>query len=368
MEPSSLSRLRRMAGRGLMLAAALVLAACDESGEEAAAPEARPVRIAEALERAPGEIAALSGTIEAKTEADLGFRIGGRLVERLVNVGDQVEAGQPVARLDDEDERNALRAAEASLLAAEGQKIEAEANYARQRQLLERGFTTRQRYDEAAQVLRTLTAQVDAALAQVEIARRRLDDTVLLADASGAVTARGAEPGEVVQPGRMIVRIARDDGRDAVFDAPADVVARGSRDLPVEVSLSSDPSVTAIGRIREVSPQADAATGTFRVRVALDAASETMRLGSTVTGRVRLDSPGGVVIPASALVRAGGEPAVWVVDPATSTVSSRPVEIMLHRPSEVVLAAGLAPGEVVVTAGVQTLRAGQKVRLLGDRS
>ncbi len=367
MEPMSVVRWRD-AALGLVLAATLALAGCDDGGEVASEPEARPVRVVTAVEREPGELVVLSGIVEAKTEADLGFRIGGRVVERLVDVGDPVKAGQPVARLDDEDEKNSLRAAEASLLAAEGQMIEADGNYERQRQLLERGFTTRQRYDEAAQVLRTLSAQVDAAAAQLDIARRRLDDTVLLADAAGTVTARGAEPGEVVQAGRMIVRIARDGGRDAVFDAPADVVARGSRDLPVEVSLSIDPSVTAAGRIREVSPQADATTGAFRVRVALDAPPEAMRLGSTVTGRTRLESIGGIKVPASALARTGGEPAVWVVDPATSTVTARPVEVLLYRPSEVVLAGGLAAGEIVVTAGVQTLRAGQKVRLLGEPS
>lgn len=355
----------------LLLVLSVLLAGCEE-GEVLGEAEPRPVRVVTAVERAGGETVSLSGRVEAKTEVELAFRIGGRMVERLVDVGDTVEAGQVVARLDSADEENALRAARATLVAAEGQLIEAEANYERQVHLLERGFTTRQRYDEAAQVLRTLQSQVEAAVAQARLAETRLDDTVLRADAPGAVTARGAEPGEVVQPGRMVVRLARDGGRDAVFDAPADLVSRGSRDAEIAVSLSIDPGVTAAGRVREVSPQADPVTGSFPVRVGLIDPPAEMRLGSTVTGRLTLDAAGGVTVPASALMRSGSAPAVWVVDTGTGTgtgtVALREVEVALHRPSEVVISGGLAPGEVVVTAGVQTLRPGQRVRLLGDPS
>ena len=207
---------------------------------------------------------------------------------------------------------------------------------------------------------------MDAARAQAAIAQRRLDDTVLYADAGGAVTARGAEPGEVVQAGQMIVRIARDGGRDAVFDAPADLVASAPTDSPVEVSLSIDPTVVATGRVREVSPQADPVTGSFRVRVGLDNPPEAMRLGSTVTGRMQLARQGGITVPASALGRVEGQPAVWIFDPDNETVAPRAVEVLLYRPSEVVLSGGLAAGEMVVTAGVQTLRPGQKVRLPGS--
>lgn len=352
---------RMTVGCSLLLVALL---GCDRE-EEADAPPVRPVRVAAAIEREAADTVSLSGIVEAKTEADLGFRIGGRLLERFVNVGDTVQAGELVARLDPEDEENTLRAAQAELVSAEGRMIEAEANYERQRQLLDRGFTTRQRYDEAAQVLRTLRAQVDAAEAQLAIARRRLDDTALYADASGAVTARGAEPGEVVQAGQMVVRIARDGGRDAVFDAPADLAASAPADVPIEVSLSIDPAVVATGRVREVSPQADPVTRTFRVRVGLDQPPQRMRLGSTVTGRMRLEREGGVTVPANALGRVEGQPAVWIFDPDSETVEPRAVEVLAHRPSEVVLSGGLAPGELVVTAGVQTLRPGQKVRLPG---
>jgi RND family efflux transporter MFP subunit len=353
--------LRRFA---LATLAAAALAACDEAAEEVP-PEVRPVRVVAVGAPGAGETVSLSGVIEAKTEGDLSFRIGGRMIERLVNVGDRVEPGQPVARLDPEDERNALRSAQAALAAAQGQLVEAEANYERQRQLLERGFTTRQRYDEARQVLNTLRNQADSASAQVGISRVRLADTELVADAAGVVTDRGAEPGEVVGAGRMIVRVARDDGRDAVFDAPPALLETVPSHSVISVSLSNDPSVRAEGRVREVSPRADPVTGTFRVRVGLASAPEAMRLGSIVIGAAEIAGSEAYVLPASALTRDEGRMAVWVVDPATQTVALRVVEVADFTPSAVQVTGGLQEGDIVVTAGVQALRPGQQVRLLG---
>lgn len=360
-------RKRPHRGALAMAALALALAACDDA-PEAAAPEPRPVRVVTVGAQTVGETLTLSGLVEAETEADLAFRIGGRVIERLVNVGDVVAPGQLVARLDSQDEENSLRAARAALTAAEGQLVEAQSNFERQKTLLERGFTTRQRFDEALQTLQTLEAAADSARAQLEIARNRVADTELRADASGVVTARGAEPGEVVQPGRMIARIARDDGRDAVFDVPANVIRSAPRNPEVRVALSIDPGVTASGRVREIAPRADPVTGTFRVKVGLEKPPAAMRLGATVTGTVTLDAGGGVVIPASALTRSEGAPAVWVVDPASATVALRPVEVARFGAAEVSVTRGLAAGDVVVTAGVQAILPGQKVRLLGERS
>lgn len=348
----------------MALLSALSLAGCDEAAE-APEPPIRPVRVTTVAEATTTQRLSLSGVVEAQTEVALAFRIGGRMVERAVDVGDVVTAGQLVARLDSADEENALRAARAALAAAESQLFDARANFARQEQLLERGFTTRQRFDEARRILDTAAAQVDSATAQLDIALTRVADTELRADAPGAVTARGAEPGEVVQPGMMIVRVARDDGRDAVFDAPEAMLRIAPRNPEVMVALSLDPSITATGRVREVAPSADAATGTFRVRVGLDSPPEAMRLGSVVIGSILAGGAGGMPLPAAALTRDGGAPAVWVVDPATSTVSLRQVEVARFGPGEVVLSGGLAPGEVVVTAGVQALRPGQQVRLAG---
>jgi RND family efflux transporter MFP subunit len=345
----------------------LFAAACDRKEEQAEAP-VRPVRVITVTEQQAGETVSLSGVVEAKTEVDLAFRIGGRMVQRFVNVGDRVEAGKLIAQLDSQDEENAVRAATASLSAAEGKFLEAEQNYDRQRQLLSRGHTTRQRYDAAVQTLNTLRGQADVARAQLATAKTRLNDTHLYADAPGEVTVRGVNSGEVVQAGQMIVRIARKEGRDAVFDAPPSLIARVASDADIGVALSIDPAVVASGRVREVAPQADPQTGTFRVRVGLTNPPSEMRLGSSIVGRATLQGQAGMAIPASALSRTNGTPSVWVVDTASETVSSKPVEVASFRASEVIVSGGLAPGDVVVTAGIQSLRPGQRVRLLGQPS
>jgi RND family efflux transporter MFP subunit len=166
----------------------------------------------------------------------------------------------------------------------------------------------------------------------------------------------------------MIIEVAHEGGRDAVFDVPGAAFRTVPRDPLVEIALTDDPTVKATGRVREVGPQADPATRTFQVKVGLIDPPPAMRLGSTVTGRVQLEGPLGAEIPASALTEAGGRPAVWVVDPKTQQVSLRNVEILRHDPASVVVSQGLDVGEVVVTAGVQALRPGQKVRLLGGPS
>lgn len=358
---------RRRSGAALAAAMLALLAAC---GEEPPPPAAgpRPVRVVTVEQRQGGEVVSITGTVEAQTEVNLAFRIDGRMTERLVNVGDRVTAGQVVARLDRQNEENALRAARAQLNAARGQLVEARNNYQRQRELLQTGFTTRVRYDQAVQTLQTVQASVDAAQAQVNIAENRLGYTELHADAPGTVTARGAEPGEVVQPGRMIVQIAREDGRDAVFDVPPGLKDAAPAEPVIEVALTLDPAVRATGRVREVSPRADAVTGTFRVRVGLIDPPPAMRLGSTVTGRMQLDGSAGIEIPASALTRAQGQPAVWVVDPRAETVALRTVEVTRFDPARIIIGQGLEAGDIVVTAGVQALRPGQKVRLLGAQT
>jgi RND family efflux transporter MFP subunit len=359
----------RPAVRGLLLAIGLTsaLAACQEEKAEET-PELRPVRTVVVEESTAGQTITLSGTVESQVQVDLAFRIGGRLMERVVGVGDTVEPGQVIARLDPADEENALRGAQAGLTAAAAQLSEARANYERQRQLFERDVISQAGLQRAEQTFSSAQAAYDAAAAQVGIAERRLADTVLTADAPGVVTAVGAEAGEVVTAGRRIVQLARDEGKDAVFDVPATVAATAPPDPEVIVTLSLNPGVTAKGRIREVAPRADASTGTIRVRVGLIDPPADMRLGSTINGQVHFGPTGGIEVPASALTASDGAPAVWVVDTATNTVALRPVEVTRFAPATVGIAGGLEIGERVVTAGVQALRPGQEVRLLGEGS
>jgi RND family efflux transporter MFP subunit len=189
--------------------------------------------------------------------------------------------------------------------------------------------------------------------------------TELKADAPGVVTAVGPRGGEVVQAGQMILKLARKDGRDAVFDVPAQSIRTVPSDPEVNVSLTHDPSVIARGRVREVAPQANPVTRTFEVKVGLTDPPEAMRLGATVTGRVDREAQATIEIPAAALTKFNRQPAVWVVDPSSGAVSIRNVDVLRYDQAIVAVAGGLNAGEIIVTAGVQALHPGQVVRLLG---
>ena len=344
-----------------------LLVACAPA-EKPSAPQIRPVRVITLEKSGGGDTVSLTGTIQAETEVNLAFRIDGRMITRKVNVGDTLKAGQLVAELDPQNEQSALQSARANLAAARGQLVEAQTNFERFRTLVARGAVSQAEFDRVTQIFRTAQAQVDSALAQQSIAENRLSYTRLVADAPGVVTAVGLEPGEVVQAGRMVVQIARQDGRDAVFDVPANVKDMVPDNPEIAVALTMDPSVTAVGRVREISPRADPATGTWRVRVGLTDPPAAMHLGSTVTGRMQVGGIESIEVPAQALTRFETEPSVWVVDPATQTVALRQVEVLRFDPAGVLIGRGLEPGEQVVVAGVQALHPGQKVRVLGAAS
>jgi RND family efflux transporter MFP subunit len=370
-----------------LLAAAGLLAGCQRA-EVAPPPEIRPVRAVTVAPRAPDNSVMLTGTVQAQNEINLSFRVDGRLIERTVDVGDNVRPGQLIARLDPQNEESALQSVRAQLAGANAQLVEARSNYQRMRELVAEDAVSRAQYEQAKALLQSAEAQVRALDGQVALAQNRLGYTRLVADVAGVVTARGPEPGEVVGAGRMIVQVAREGARDAVFDVPAQikdaapldpkiVVSVGRDGKPgkttetardLSVSLAMNPQVSAIGRVREVAPRADPVTGTFAVRVRLIDPPPAMRLGSTVTGRMRLEGTPGIELPASALVRADGKTAVWVFDKASGTVSLRTIQVRDGDAQRIQVASGLQPGDVVVTAGVQALRPGQKVRLLETQS
>ena len=357
------SRVWRVRFAGLALAMAALLASCRREVETPPL-EIRPVRTVTVGKRDAAVPVTLTGTIRAQDEAPLAFRLSGRMIDRRVSLGDRVRPGQLVARLEPQNEQNALRSARANLAAAQGQLVNARASLQRREPLAARGAVSLAELDQARESFQTAQAQVDSAAAQVKFAQDQLSFTELRTNAAGVITAVGAEPGEVVAAGRMVVTLAREGGRDAIFDVPGQLVRSAPRDTPVTVSPIDDPGVTTTGRIREVAPQADPVTRTFEVRVGLTDPPAAMRLGATVVGRIALASEAIIDVPATALVTSNQQPAVWVVDPATSTVSLRAIDVLRFEPDAVVVSQGLAPGDIVVTAGVQALYPGQKVRLL----
>lgn len=350
-----------------LLAAPLLLTACQQE-TSMKAPEARPVRTMTVEKKEIGELVTLTGHIQAENEATLAFRIPGRMIERRAGVGDRVEPAQVLAKLDPQNELNRLRSAQARLIAAQGRLREARNNFAREQSLLAKKYTTKALFDQAQTAVQTTQSDVDDAQAQLRIAQDQLSYTELKADDAGTIIARGAETGEVVQAGQMIFRLARERGWDAVFDVPAQLLRSTPRDPKITVALIDDPSAIATGRVRQIDPQADPLTRTFRVRVTIIDPPAAMRLGATVVGRMQLNPSRAISIPATALTEFDRQPSVWIVDPSTLTVSMRKIDVVRFDPGTVVISQGLDDGEIVVTAGVQALHPGQKVRLLGAPS
>ncbi|MBW7961385.1 efflux RND transporter periplasmic adaptor subunit [Bradyrhizobium sp. BR 10261] len=346
-------------------ASALILAACGRDTETKESPP-RPVRTTTIEKRESLEPLTFTGRVEAEDEVSVAFRISGRLLANDIKLGDRVEAGQLLAQLEPQNELNTLRQAKAALSAAQGQLTQARNHYERQETLLAQGWTTRANFEAATQARQTAQSQVEAAEAQLNSAHDLVSFTELRADAAGKIIATGPPAGEVVQAGQMIARIARQDGRDAVFDIPAQMVRSAPAGVQVTVSLTDDPSITAKGRIRQIAAQADAVTRTFEVKVGLSDPPAAMRLGATVNGRVEISSGPTIEIPATALTRINHQPAVWIVDPSTNLVTARNVEILRFDQAQVTVSQGLDAGEIIVTAGVQALHPGQKVRVLGS--
>jgi RND family efflux transporter MFP subunit len=310
----------------------------------------------------------LTGRIEAEDQPAIAFRIAGRILENDLKLGDRVAPGQVLARLEPQNELNALRSAKAHLAAAQGRLTRAQNHFERQEFLLARDVVPRATFEDAEQELQTARAGVDAAEAQLKAARDLVSFAELSADAPGVVTEVGPGAGEVVQAGQMIVRLARQGGRDAVFDVPAQLLRSAPPDPRIAVSLRDDPSVSAIGRVREVGPQADPVTRMFEVRVGLTDPPAAMRLGATVTGVMQMPGDSVISIPAAALTELDQQPAVWIVDPSTLTVAVRKVVVERRDAAMARISGGLDTGDMVVTSGARGLHQGQKVRLLGSQS
>ena len=344
--------------------AAIIASALATSGckQEVKAPEpVRPV-LWTVLEPTPLGGTASVGIIEPQFKTELSFRTLGRLLTRPVNVGDLVAEGQVVGTIDATTLEFAVRSARAEVSRAEAQLANASATEERQRILIAREATTKAVLDSAEQGRASAEAAVARGQANLTKASEQLGYAQLKADFAGVVTAVGAEVGQVVTPGQSVLTIARPDLREAVVDLGADFPVELAPDLPFTVSLPFLPGTQVQGKIREIAPLADAVTRTRRVRIALDNPPSTFRLGATVTASLR-DAQGSVLrVPASAVLAKDGEDFVWVVDPATSTVSLQKVDVSSDQEG-LRATGGLAAGARVVTAGIHSLKQGQKVRI-----
>jgi RND family efflux transporter MFP subunit len=363
------ARKRKLRGPG-GLAVALVAIALSGCNDHAAAPITRAaiVRTEIVQPRDRQASVTLTGEVQARFRADLSFRVGGRVVARYVDVGAHVQAGEVLALLDPAEQEADVDAATAALLAAESQLRVAKVTFERQKALIASGFTTRTVYDQAQEGLRTAEGVLDSAKAQLGTSKDALGYTALRAEAAGVITARNLEVGQVVQAAQPVFSLAQDGERDAVFDVYESIFFGDLDGSRVSLALVSDAGVTASGYVREVSPAIDAKSSTIRVKVAIQDPPIAMALGSAVAGAVRARAQQQIALPWSALMAAGSKPAVWTVDPATKTAALKPVTIGGYEAREVLIKAGLTPGERVVIDGGKLLSVGQAVTYEGDRS
>ena len=340
----------------------LGMTACQKE-EKAAAPNIRPVRTVTVEPGEAGETVSLTGEIKPRYEADIGFRVNGKILERPVDVGTQVKKGDLLARLDPQQYRQDFEVAKAEVAKADAEVARSQAQEYRQRELLKNGHTTQVSYDQALKTFKTAQAQADAARARQVQASENLGYTDLMADNDGVISAIGAEPGQVVSAGQMVVRLAQPGEREAVFNLAEATFKSPPKNPTVEVKLVSNPEIQTQGKVRYISPQADPATRTFTVRVSLPDAPPQMRLGANVIGSVTVNQGSSITIPGSALFQKDGKPAVWLVD-KDGTVQLKPITVQRYQGDSVVVGDGLSRGDVVVTAGVQKLLPGQKVSLM----
>ncbi|UFK40778.1 efflux RND transporter periplasmic adaptor subunit [Pectobacterium parvum] len=345
------------------LLSAVFLSGCDSADDAPVPPPVRPVKTQLVMPAMNREPVSLTGEIRPHEETVLGFRLDGRVLNRLMDVGASVKRGDVIATLDARDSENQLRSAQADLASAASAERLAKSNFSRMKTLAPGGAIARVQLDEAQANWDAAVSRRESAQATVKGAQERLSYTQLTAAQVGVITTVSVNPGQVVSAGQEVVRLASLDGRDAVFDVPERLVNPSLPSRVIRVSLLSEPSVQAEGRVRDISPQADPVTRTFRMRVTLTSPPAAMVLGASVNGAIQQSDTAVIELPASALTRQGDKPAVYVVNAEAHTVRLQPVTIARYSDTAIFVAEGLKQGDRVVTAGVSKLRPDEKIRL-----
>lgn len=335
-----------------------LVAGCDNKAETHLTPQ--PVDAIRASLASYASTAAVTGEIKATTQTELSFRAGGQVVQWNADVGSHVHAGDVLARIDDTEQRADVQSAQAGVDSAQAIVRQKALAFKRYEALLKTRAIPRATFDQAQEDLASARANLDAAETALETAKDALSYTLLKADTDGIVTARKIEVGQVVAVAQAAFALARDGNRDAVFNMFKAFFLEGEPQTDVKVALVDDPSKQTQARIREISPTIDIAAGTVRVKVALPEQAR-WPLGTSIIGEFHARARTGIALPASAMTSADGEPAVWVIDPATKAVSLRGVTVSQYRTGDFLVASGISPGELVVTEGGKFLREKQLV-------
>jgi RND family efflux transporter MFP subunit len=350
---------------GVLLASmAVALAGCNDSVAQKAEPT-RPVLVATAHYEAETPERSFVGTIRPRIESDLGFRVPGKVAKRLVEVGQRVDVGQPLALLDEVDLKLQAEQAEAEQRAATGVLAQAAAAETRAKNLKASGWTTDAQLDQAKATADEARARLNRAERQVELTRNSLAYATLEADARGVVTATMIEPGQVVASGQTAIRVARLAEKEAVVAIPETLVDR-AKTGSATVSLWSDPNRKYAAHLRELSPSADPATRTYLAKFSLPDVGDNVELGMTATLTLSDAETERVArLPLSALFRQGGDPSLYVVDDK-GDVTLQPVKVKAYDSNDVLISSGVPEGAKVVTLGVQKLDPGEKVRVVSQ--
>src|SRR6201746_2626447 len=345
---------------------AVALVGCNEKVAEKAAP-GRPVLVASVHYEAESPERSFVGTIRPRIETDMGFRVPGKVAKRLVEVGQTVDVGQPLATLDEVDLKLQAEQAQAEFSAATGVLAQAAASETRAKDLRVKGWTTDAQMDQARAAADEARARLNRAERSVELTKNSLSYATLVADTRGVVTATLIDAGQVVASGQTAVRAARFAEQEAVVAIPETLIGR-AKDGTASVTLWSEPDRKYAAKLREIAPSADPATRTYLAKFSLPEAGETVSLGMTAT--LTLADPATTRVarlPLSALFLEGGDPSLYIVD-ASGDVTLKPVAVKSYESNDVVISGGVDEGAKVVVLGVQKLDPAQKVRVVSSLS
>jgi multidrug efflux system membrane fusion protein len=359
-----------MKGRGVWAGLFLLLLLATTGCRKTAAPvaEARPVETIQIALTPDDQESSYTGDVRARWESALGFRVPGKVVSRLVDVGAKVTKGQLLAKLDPEDQRLGAEAARQQLVAARSDFEQAKADLSRYKDLFSKGFISAAEYDRRKWTYDTAAARLEQSTAQLELNRNQTAYTQLHSDIDGVVTAVQAEVGQVVTPGQSVVKVARLDQKEVAVNVPENRLTELKAANDVDITLWATPGKIYQGHIREVSPSADNVTRTYTVKVAVVDPDAAVQLGMTASVFLKRNGPHARVarLPLTALFQSGNQPAVWVIDPKTNQVALKPVQIGRYTQDYVTVVSGLNEGDRVVRAGVHKLNPGETVRPLAE--
>jgi RND family efflux transporter MFP subunit len=345
---------------------AVALVGCNEKVAEKSAP-GRPVLVATVHYEAESPERSFVGTIKPRIETDMGFRVPGKVAKRLVEVGQTVEVGQPLATLDEVDLKLQAEQAQAEFSAATGVLAQAAASETRAKDLRVKGWTTDAQMDQAKAAADEARARLNRAERSVELTKNSLSYATLVADTRGVVTATLIDAGQVVASGQTAIRVARFAEKEAVVAIPETLVGR-AKDGVASVTLWSEPNKKYAATLREVAPSADPATRTYLAKFSLPDAGDKVSLGMTATLTLADPATERVArVPLSALFSQGGDPSLYIVD-AAGDVTLKPVAVKAYESNDVVIASGVDEGAKVVVLGVQKLDPAQKVRVVSSLS